>query len=131
GILGVFSDLRIDRYLFLVEVLDRTDATLLSIIMTHVRPGPFIMTDCFKSYNSMPDIYTNYTLNSSAVFQVDAQTQSKEPGMKLKQELAQEIEPHLTEKMESRIRMELTTISQSFSGGGKIAPTHGMALLML
>ncbi|KAF0992096.1 hypothetical protein HZS_2655 [Henneguya salminicola] len=49
----------------------------------------------------------------------------------IKTRIPQEIEHHRTENMESRIRMKLTAVSQSFSGGEKIAPTYGMALLML
>lgn len=57
-----------ERKLFLVEVPDRTSDTLLSIILTHVRPGSTIITDCFKSYHNMPNIYLHQTVNHSVEF---------------------------------------------------------------
>lgn len=57
-----------ERRLFLVEVPDRTENTLLSIIRTYVLPGSVIMTDCFKSYHNLSQYYTHLTVNHSENF---------------------------------------------------------------
>ena len=62
-----------ERKLFLIDVPDRTANTLLSNILTHVRPGSIVITDCFKSYSNLPDIYRPLTVNHSVEF-VDSQT---------------------------------------------------------
>ncbi|KII61508.1 hypothetical protein RF11_12924 [Thelohanellus kitauei] len=43
------------------EIPDRTEATLLGIIRTHVLPGSIIMTDCFRSYHNLSQFYTHLT----------------------------------------------------------------------
>ncbi|KII70970.1 putative transposase-like protein [Thelohanellus kitauei] len=57
-----------ERRLFLIEVPDRTEATLLGIIRTHVLPGSIIMTDCFRSYHNLNEFYTHFTVNHSNTF---------------------------------------------------------------
>lgn len=57
-----------EKRIFLVEVPDRTEETLLSIIRTHVLPGSIIITDCFKSYINLQQYYTHLTVNHSLNF---------------------------------------------------------------
>lgn len=57
-----------ERKMFLCEVKDRTEETLLSIIRTHVNPGSIIMTDCFRSYFNLNEYYTHQTVNHKENF---------------------------------------------------------------
>lgn len=57
-----------ERKLFIVEVPDRKEATLLAIIKTHVLPGSIIITDCFKSYFNLNKLYEHFTVDHSKNF---------------------------------------------------------------
>lgn len=57
-----------NRKLFLVEVPDRKEATLLGIITTYVLPGSIIYTDCFKSYQNLQNLYEHHTVNHTETF---------------------------------------------------------------
>ncbi|KII72804.1 putative transposase-like protein [Thelohanellus kitauei] len=57
-----------EHRVFLVEVPDRTEATLLGIIRTYVLPLSIIMTDCFRSYHNFNEFYTHLTVNHSNTF---------------------------------------------------------------
>ena len=52
-----------DRKVFLVEVPNRKEETLLSIISTHVKEGSIIFTDCFKSYKNLREQHLHQTVN--------------------------------------------------------------------
>ena len=59
------------RKVFMEAVPDRTANTLLTIIQKWVAPGSIIWSDCWKSYNKIPDLpegYKHATVNHSQNF---------------------------------------------------------------
>ncbi|KII61017.1 hypothetical protein RF11_05248 [Thelohanellus kitauei] len=64
-----------ERRLFLVEVLDRREATLCDIIRSHVLPGSIIMTDCLRSYHNLNEFYTHLTVKHRNTFK-DPETET-------------------------------------------------------
>lgn len=58
----------LERKLFLIEVPNRTEETLIRVIRTHVLPGSIIITDCFRSYWNLEQYYTHLTVNHSQNF---------------------------------------------------------------
>lgn len=64
------------RKVFMEAVPDRTAVTLLNIIQKWVAPGSIIWSDCWKSYNKIPELpegYKHATVNHSQNF-VDPET---------------------------------------------------------
>jgi transposase-like protein len=57
-----------ERKTFMVEVADRTAATLLDCISKHVAPGSTIHTDCFSSYSQLYELFQHKTVNHSINF---------------------------------------------------------------
>ena len=67
---------------FLVPVAKRDAATLVPLIMKHVKPGSIIISDCWKAYGGIEVVqnqlaesfdYTHFTVNHSENF-VDPET---------------------------------------------------------
>jgi ISXO2-like transposase domain len=46
-----------ERKVFLVEVPDRKQETLLGLISNHIQQGSIVHTDCFKSYSKLNEIF--------------------------------------------------------------------------
>ena len=64
------------KKVFMVAVEDRTAETLLAVIQKWIAPGSIIWSDCWKSYNKIPELpqgYRHQTVNHSKNF-VDPQT---------------------------------------------------------
>ena len=54
---------------FLTTVEDRTADTLVNIIKQHIKPGPTIISDCWRAYSSLnSEGFTHLTVNHSVNF---------------------------------------------------------------
>lgn len=69
------------KEVFLVEVPDRSSATLMSKIHQHIEKGTIIYSDCWRAYNAIQDNgYEHFTVNHSYNF-VDPSTHAHTQGI--------------------------------------------------
>jgi transposase-like protein len=57
-----------ERKIFLIQVPDRREKTLLNFISQHVRAGSIIHTDCFKAYFNLGNTFEHLKVNHSRNF---------------------------------------------------------------
>lgn len=57
-----------ERRVFLVEVPNRAESTLLDVVSRHVLCGSIVHTDCFRSYHNLCDLFEHMQVNHSKNF---------------------------------------------------------------